>query len=131
MARTATITGSLITLEGDPFEEGKDDFIEIDLLQANGEAIEDVAVTEITATLRSLDTAAVVNSRDAQDVLGANGGTLTDGTFRLDLSGDGDLEAVGSREMQARELTLLVTHSGGKVLPLVARFLVRAFADVG
>lgn len=132
MARTATISGSLVTLTGDPFEEGKDDFIEIDLVDEEAEAIEDVAVTAITATLRSLDTGEDINDRDAQDVRGVNGGTLTDGTFRLELSGDGDLAAdSGPRTLQKRELTLLVTHSAGKVLPLVVRFELRAFADVG
>ena len=60
-----------------------------------------------------------------------HGGTLTSGTFRLDLSGDADLVSVGRKELQRRELTLIVTHSTDKVLPIVTRFPLRAFADVG
>jgi hypothetical protein len=129
MARTPTITGSLITLSGDPFEEGRDDYIELDLLDEAGDAISGAAITAITATLRSLDAGTVINSRDAQSVLNTNGGTVTGGTFRLDLS-PADMAAVGTRQRQRRELTLLVTHSGGTVLPLVVNFTLRAFADV-
>lgn len=135
MARTYTISGSLITIAGDPFEEGKDDFIEFDLVDTAGTAISDAAVTAITATLRSRLTGAVINSRDDQNVKGANGGTLASGTFTLTLGGATDLVAdgasVGARTLQPRELTVLVTHSGGKQVPLVVRFSLRVFDDVG
>lgn len=129
MARTYTISGSLITIGGDPFEEGRDDFIELDLVDEDAAAITDVAVTAITATLRSLDAGTLVNGRDDQDVHNDNGGSLSSGTFRLDLIA-ADLAAVGSRTLQQRELTLLVTHSGGKQLPLVVRFELRCYTDV-
>lgn len=130
MARTYTISGSLVTVHGDPFDEGKDDYLEYDLVDEDDVPIEDAAVVSITATLRS-DKGAIINDRDGQDVLNVNGGTLTDGTFRLDLSGDADLVAVGARPLQKRELSLIVTHSTDKVLPVVTRFNVRAFVDVG
>lgn len=135
MARTYTISGSLITISGDPFEEGKDDFIELDLVDENGDAISDAAVSAITATLRSRLTGSVINSRDGQDVLDANDGTLTSGTFKLELGGTTDLVAdgasAGARTLQPRELTVLVAHSGGKQVPLVVRFPLRVFDDVG
>ena len=130
MAREYSIIGSVVTVTGDPFEEGKDDFLEFDLIDENEEAIEDAAVSAVTATHRSLDTGAIVNGRDSQDVKDANGGSLTDGTFRLDLTGDGDLLSVGSRLIQSRELTIGVTHSAGKYMPIVARFEVRTHRDV-
>lgn len=131
MARTYTISGALVTVSGDPFDEGKDDFLEFDLVDEDGAAVVAAAVNAIAATLRSSDAGTVINSRNAQSVLNTNGGTLTNGTFRLDLSGDGDLVAVGTKEFQRRELTLLVTHSTDKVIPIVVRFTLRAFADVG
>ena len=131
MARTYTISGSLVTVGGDPFDEGRDDFLEFDLQDEAGDAIADASVVSVTATLRSLDTGALINDRDAQDVLGVNGGDITDGTFRLDLTGTGDMVAIGPRALQRRELTLLVTHDTDKVFPLVVRFLFRPFADVG
>jgi hypothetical protein len=131
MARTYTISGSLVTVNGDPFDELKDDFLEFDLVDDNCDPIADASVVSITATLRSLDGGSIINGRNAQDVLGVNGGTLTSGTFRLELSGDADLVSVGRKEMQRRELTLIVTHSTDKVLPVVCRFPLRAFADVG
>lgn len=128
MARTYTISGSHITIGGDPFEEGRDDFIELDLAQEDGSAIEGAAITAIAATLRSLDTDALVNRPANQDVLNTNGGTVTGGTFRLDLS-PADLASVGTRVLQQRQLTLQVTHSGGKRLPLVVDFVLRTARD--
>lgn len=131
MARSYTISGSLITIEGDPFDEGKDDFLEVDLVDEVGEPIDEEAVSAITVALRSLDTGAAINDRDGeQDVLNENGGTLAGATLRLDLSGDGDLVSEGTYTMQRRELTLLVTHSDGKRLSIVVRFTLRAYADV-
>jgi hypothetical protein len=130
MARTYTISGSLVTVAGDPFDEGKDDFLEFDLQDEEGVPLVDNAVLAITATLRSLEPDTVINDREDQDVFGVNGGALSGGTFRLDLSGDGDMVAVGARTRQQRELTILIAHSVDKVLPIVTRFELRAFADV-
>lgn len=133
MARTYTQSGSLIIVDGDPFDEGRDDFLEFDLVDTAGTAISDGAVTAISATLRNKPYAGlggVINARQGQSVLGANGGTLTSGTFKLLLGGLTDLVAVGGLDMQLRELTLMVTHSGGKTLPLIVRFLVRPHADI-
>jgi hypothetical protein len=130
MARTYSISGSLITVNGDPFDEGKDDFLEFDLEDAACEPIAAAAVVSITATLRSPDTGDIIGARDEQDVKDTNGGTVSDGVFRLDLSGNADLIAAGTRTMQARELTLIVTHSVNKVIPIIVRFELRCFTDV-
>lgn len=129
MARTATIAGSHVTITGDPFEEGRDDYLELDLVDEDAAVLDGSAIEGIAATLRSRDTGAIVNDRDAQSVHNANGGAVTAGTFRLDLSA-ADLAAVGSKTTQKRELTLLVTHSGGKTLPIVVRFDLLATVDV-
>jgi hypothetical protein len=133
MSRSVTLSGSRLTFSGAPFEEGQDDFIAVDLRDAACEPLVDEAVSAITATLRSVDADTIINGRDHQDVLNANGGTLTDGTFRLDLSGAGDLVSVTDgrrrREYQTRLLTIAVTHTGG-TLPIKGQFLLRADRDV-
>ena len=137
MARTYTISGSLVTITGDPFDEGKDDYLEYDLVDENEDPILANAVVAIVATLRNLDDASIctigsiINGREIQNVFNQNGGTLTDGTFRLDLTGGSDLAAFGSHTNQRRELTILFTHSVDKTIPIVTRFTVRTFADVG
>ncbi len=137
MARTYAISGSLVTVAGDPFEEGRDDYLEFDLVDDACDPIADVSVESIVATLRTKPKKGlhgdgiVINDRNRQDVFDLNGGALTDGTFRMNLSGNGDLVSVGPEELQNRELTIVVTHSTDKVLPIVVRFVLRAFTDVG
>lgn len=132
MARTYRQSGSLIIVEGDPFDEGRSDALEFDLVDEDSIAI--TTASTITATLRTkpyTGLGTVINGREGQNVNGANGGALAGGTFTLQLGGLTDLVAVGGLDMQARELTLMVTHSSpAKTLPLVVRFLVRPHADV-
>jgi hypothetical protein len=87
-----------------------------------GAAISGAAIRAITASLYDHDSA-VINSRDAQNVLGANGGALSGDTFTLTL-GALDTVAVGTREMQLRTLVLRVTFDTG-VLVHEVRFFVR------
>lgn len=133
MARTYTISGALITVGGDPFEEGRDDFLEFDLVDEDGDAIADASVDTITATLRTkphTGLGSIINGREGQSVKAGNGGSLSSGTFRLSLSGSADLVAVGSLDMQARELTIMVTLTDGKQIPTIVHFLLRPHQDV-
>lgn len=92
-----------------------------------GATITGAAITAITASLYDHD-GTVINSRTAQNVLGANGGALTGSAFALTL-GALDTVAVGTREMQPRTLVLRVTFDTG-VITHEVRFHVRNVGTV-
>ena len=95
---------------------------------SGGVPIVGAAVSAIVATLRAVG-GDVINSRNAQSVKNANGGTLTaGGAFTLVLSSL-DTVAVGTAMLQARQLTLEVDFSTGKLTHVVV-FYVRALEDV-
>ena len=96
-----------------------------------GVAIDSGAVSAITATLRDVQTDAVINSRDALSVLNANGGTLSaGGAFALILTPADNIAATGNtRTLQARRLTLEVTYADGVITHEVT-YYVRALADI-
>lgn len=98
---------------------------------SDGAAINSASVSAITATLRDLGTGAVINSRTAQSVLGANGGTLAAaGAFALVLTAaDNRAAADNSTRLQPRRLTLIVTFSTGTLTHEVV-YHVQALADV-
>lgn len=133
MTRRYSSSGSLVIIDGEPFDAGRDDTIALPLT-AGGVNILASAVTAVTATLRTrpyTGLGSVINGRLGQNVRGLNGGVVTDGLFTLALGGATDLVAVGALSMQARELTVMVTHgTPSKALPFVVRFLVRPHADV-
>lgn len=81
---------------------------------AAGAAINPMAVTDIRAWLRDPVSGTVVNGRDNQSVLNANGGTYSAGTFTLVLSA-ADTVSVGTREIQPRTLTLRITYTDGVI----------------
>lgn len=98
------------------------------LTDHTGAVISDGAVSAITATLVDASTGTAINSRSAQNVLNANGGTLSSGVFTLVLS-TSDTVAVGTQEMQPRRLTLKVTYSSG-VLTHEVHFFVRSLENI-
>jgi hypothetical protein len=95
------------------------------------------AITGLTATLKNVGEApAVINSRNAQSVLNANGGTLvTDGTFTLMLSALDNIY-VGTQPggLEQHRLTLRVTFTrtggGTGTLNHEVLFWVRNLVDV-
>lgn len=100
------------------------------LTDTAGAAISSASVSAITATLRDVETGAIVNNRDAQNVLNANGGTLAvGGVFTLILSAADTAQSSTGRTLQARRLTLAVTYDDGTLTHEVT-FYVRALADI-
>lgn len=113
---------------GDPVPEQSTSQYACSFLDHTGAAIVGTAVTAIVATLRPVG-GDVINARNAQDVLDANGGTLTvGGAFSLVLSSL-DTIAVGALPLQERVLTLEVDYDTGKITHEV-HFFVRQLDDV-
>lgn len=104
---------------------------------AGAEQLDSDAITAIAATLSDVKTGAIINARDEQDVLNANGGTLaTDGAFTLRLDADDNaIQGTGTSPLfEQHRLTLEVTYNrtGGGIghLNHEVRFFVKKLADV-
>lgn len=97
-----------------------------------GAPITSGAISAIRCTLRDDRTSQVVNGRDAQPVLNANGGALgPDGAFVLTLGPD-DTALVAETPTRAhhlRRLTLEVTFDAG-VITHEVRFYIRPLGDI-
>jgi hypothetical protein len=99
------------------------------LQDAAGAAIPLASVSAITLTLRDVESDTLVNGRDAQDVLKANGGTLhnTSGAFTMLFDPD-DTAAVGSERRQKRIATFGVVYTAGELWHEL-EFTVKNLAD--
>lgn len=98
----------------------------------NGETGSAIDISAVTATIATLhdDRGAVVNSRNAQDVYGVNGGSwASGGVFTLALT-PADTQVSAGPEFQLRKLGLLVTHSSGKKAPQEIWFYVRRLSTI-
>ncbi|MCL4848763.1 MAG: hypothetical protein KJ066_19615 [Acidobacteria bacterium] len=97
-----------------------------------GVAITSGAISAIRCTLRDDRTGQIVNGRDAQPVLNANGGVLaSDGAFALTL-GPADTALVSetpTRTPHLRRLTFEVTFDAG-VITHEVRFYLRPLGDI-
>lgn len=115
----------------DHFVEGGDgQVISIPLMDADGAAIDTGAITAITATLRSTDTgAAIFTAANVFPGGSSRGSYPVAGTLRVTFTA-ADMVSEGTRTIQSRELTVVITHSGGLLLPVAVRFKMRALADV-
>jgi hypothetical protein len=79
----------------------------------DAEAIVAASILTITATLSDVATGAIINNREDQDVLNANGGTLTSpGVFTLRLVGEVDniIHTASPSSTEKHRLTLKVTY---------------------
>lgn len=127
------MSGNLAVLEDVLAESTDGQYVEVDLADGAGAAIETGAITAVTGTLRSLDTGEVLfGGATPADLLAAPARATYPGTagrVRVTFT-DADMASKGTRHMQRRELTLTVTHSGGSVFNCAVRFQVRALADV-
>jgi hypothetical protein len=91
----------------------------------DGEEIASSAVTALVATLTD-DVGAIVNSRSALTILGANGGTLSSTGLLTQVLAVADTVARATGpEYQQRFFTIKGTHSGTKTLACEIRFFVR------
>lgn len=109
--------------------EGASGTLSATLRDEAGAAIDISAVTATVATLHD-HKGAVVNSRNAQDVYGVNGGSwASGGVFTLALT-PADTQVSAGPEFQLRKLGLLVTHSSGKKAPQEVWFYVRRLSTI-
>lgn len=85
------------------------------LLDSDDNPIADAAISDILATLVRVSDGAVINSRDAQSVHNANGGTMhsTSGLFTLQFDEADTAADTGGDRFQRRRLTLDVTLVAG------------------
>ena len=126
------MSGNLAVLD-DVLAEGTDgQYVEVDLTDGAGAAIDTGAISGITGTLRSLDTEEVLFGGDTPaDLLEApaRASYPEAGVVRVTFT-TADMAVKGSRALQTRELTLTVTHSGGQVFACAVQFRVRNLRDV-
>jgi hypothetical protein len=96
-----------------------------------GNPIVSAAVDKIEATLVVGDaSSAVINGRNAQNVLNMNGGEmLADGWFRLKLGPD-DTVAIGPSRQQRRRLTLHVQFSTEGFINREITFYIQNLTDI-
>lgn len=92
-------------------------------------ALDPDQVTSILATLRDVTSNTILNSRNAQEVLDENGGTLTEGLFELQFEED-DTAIIGIGNVEQRKLTLDFRLAGGGRVTREVTFYVRNFGDV-
>jgi hypothetical protein len=109
--------------------EGTSGTLSATMRDDTGAVIDISAVTATTATLHD-HKGAVVNSRNAQDVYGVNGGSWTSGgVFELALT-PADTQVSAGPEFQLRKLGLVATHSAGKKAPQEIWFYVRRLSTI-
>lgn len=95
------------------------------LVDEDGANISSAAVSALVATLTD-DAGAIVNSRNALTILGANGGTLSASGLLTQVLAVADTAARSTGpEYQPRFFTVKGTHSSGKTLACEIRFYVR------
>lgn len=94
------------------FLEGQPDFLEWTFVGEDGAPIDQAVVTDIRATLKN-SAGTVINQRDNQPILNANGGAwIGPGRFRQRLF-PSDMVSVGTHEYQHRELTIRMLYGDG------------------
>lgn len=86
-------------------------------------------VTSIRMWLRDIATDAIVNGREAVNVMNANGGTLSDGLFLLQFTQD-DTAILGDGASERRFVTLDFQLSGAGRIPHGYTFYIRNFRDI-
>ena len=67
--------------------DGSTAFYRASVVDEDGVRIDSDDIDSITLTLYDVDSGAIINSRDAQDVNGANGGTYTYQTAAITVTG--------------------------------------------
>jgi hypothetical protein len=95
----------------------------------SGAPVEPGQLTSILATLRDVASDTIVNGRDAQEVLGQNGGSVTTGLFVLQFA-ESDTAILGSASAERRVLTLDLRLTGGGRVTREVHFYVANFADI-
>lgn len=109
--------------------EGTSGTLSATLKDETGAAIDISAVSATAATLHD-HRGDVVNSRNAQDVYGTNGGSWASGGVFTLLLTPADTQVSTGPEFQLRKLGLVVTHSSGKKAPQEIWFYVRRLSTI-
>jgi hypothetical protein len=94
------------------YNQGSTQIISASLTDQNGDAIATAGLTTLTATLTVRATGAVINSRSAQDIKNANGGTYADGALTLTLA-PADSPHAGQAPVEEHVLLLQWTYNSG------------------
>lgn len=104
---------SVTTIISKPLPEGSSRPYETVFVDRSGQPIDSGSVTAIAVTLVDVESGWIVNSRNAQNVLGANGGALSaGGVFTLQLTPN-DTVSIGTGKFQERRMTFSVTYTLG------------------
>jgi len=121
--------GTVITLP-DVLTEGADaQYVDLDLVDAEGTPIAPIAVTSIVGTLRSLDTEALLFA-DADLVATGRASNPPGAPGRLRITFTAaDMAATGPRQLQRRMLTVVATHSDGLLFHCGVVFSLVTLAD--
>ena len=119
--------GRLVLLDSDgervEVEEGESCDVVATFYDTDGSALAKASIATLTATLQDATTNAAINSRDGQDVLDANGGTVTTaGVLTLKLQ-PADNTNVGSSkgEVESHYLLLQWTWVDGAAVTRTGR----------
>lgn len=95
-----------------------------------GANIELASISTMTLTMQDA-LGNVVNSRNAQSVLNANGGTVSSsGAFTFTVTPSDTTRAADGGDPQVRHMTFIVTHSGGKKAPHQVTFYIKNLAGI-
>jgi hypothetical protein len=106
----------MTTTIADPYIEATGgQTVTLRLVDAAGALIDPVAISDVTATLTSIDTGQVLFAgANVTPGTGGRGSINDDGELVITFTA-ADMAASGTRERQLRRLTYRVTHSGGLV----------------
>ena len=110
------MTATATELTGTNVDEGESCDLTIVLYDATAVALVKASIITLTVTLLDQLTGAVINSRNAQDILDANGGALaTDGTLvlRLQPLDNTNVNATPVGEIEKHEVTIKWTWNDG------------------
>jgi len=94
------------------YNQGSTQLIATTLKDETGTLIPTASITTITATLTVRATGAVINSRSAQNIKNANGGTYDEGVLTLTLS-PADSPHLGVAKEEEHLLLLCWTYNSG------------------
>lgn len=126
----SSTVGTVVALD-DIFAEGTDgQYVEVDLTDGSGAAIDTATIVSITGTLRSRDTEAALFEDADMVASGRSSYPGAAGRVRITFTA-ADMAASGSRELQTRDLTLSITHSVNKVFHCGVAFGLLNQRDVG
>lgn len=118
-----------------PFTEGSTLLLTATLVDEAGAAVPAAAVSDVRVTLATYPGGATINGRANQAAKSTNGGTTTDGTYKLRLSGADCASQAGEAAgaLVQRRLTATITYTnadGPGTLNFVHDYYVQLFSSL-